>query len=123
MSCAWGTKQRLQNTLGLVSVTALMCLSGHLAAQPASPDDTKTQVSPAAAPTEPPAAGAPNPTTPAATVAPHATSQPPLPTVSVQGNRRRAPRQATTAPRTRAAAPAPVRTRPPSAPVQPTQPS
>jgi catecholate siderophore receptor len=120
MCCAWGTKQRLQNTLGLVSVTALICLSGHLAAQPASPDNTKTQVSPAAAATEPPAAGAANPASPAATVTTPTTSQPPLPTVSVQSNRRRAPRQATAAPRTPAAAPAPVRTRPPSAPTQAT---
>jgi catecholate siderophore receptor len=77
-----------------------MCLSEpvHLAAQPADPAGTKTEAAPTTVAPSPPV------NTPSAS----ATSQPPLPTVSVDSNRRRAVSrpQATPAPRTRAALPA-----------------
>jgi catecholate siderophore receptor len=128
MNMSWGsrTKQRLQNTLGFVSVTALMCLCGpiQVAAQPAAPSEDKTEASPSAPPPAPPAnapgAGA-NQAAPASTSPSPTMSQPPLPTVSVESHRRRPPRQAAPAPRTRTAAPVRARSVPAQAPAEQTR--
>ena len=121
-----GCGRRLQNALGLVSVSALMSLSDPVAllAQTTTPEavpaDNKAAPQSAPLPTATPApADAPAPAT-TTTATPDATppslgtaSQPALPTVSVDSNRRRPPQQrqqTAAATRTRAAVRAPATT-------------
>src|SRR5215217_8041823 len=121
-----GCGRRLQNALGLVSVSALMSLSGPVAllAQTTTPEavpaDNRAAPQSAPLPTATPApADAPAPAT-TTTTTPDATppslgtaSQPALPTVSVDSNRRRPPQQrqqTAAATRTHAAVRAPATT-------------